>query len=277
MKNRLQGILIGLIIGIALCSMVFAEQITETISVIFDDYRLYIDGKEAVYSEDSKPMNYNGRIYVPLRFVAENMGKDVSWEEQTKSVYITKAYSEKFLLLPLDSISNEELMRSAATISKRLSMIGFSDVQYSITNGKIEFSAIENTLTKETLQSVSGKGVLLMQDKDGNTILERADLSRAYVCNDDLVSGIKQPYVEIELTDSGREKFSDATSRISFYANNENYIKVFLDNSLISMPYVYQKIDAKKIIINGVFTEASAKNLAAVLNSEPLFSGFVIE
>lgn len=277
MKNRLQGILIGLIIGIALCSMVFAEQITETISVIFDDYRLYIDGKEAVYSDDSKPMNYNGRIYVPLRFVSENMGKEVSWEEQTKSVYITKAFSEKFLLSPLDSISNEELMRSAATISARLSAIGISEIQYSISDGKIQFASATKALTKEILEEVSSKGVLLMKDKDGNVVLERADLARAYVCNDDLVSGTKQPYVEIELTDSGREKFANATAKISFYANNENYIKVLLDNSLISMPYVYQKIDAKKIIINGVFTEASAKNLAAVLNSEPLLSAFVIE
>lgn len=276
MKNKIQGILIGLVLGITLCSLVFAEQITETISVVFDDYRIYIEGKEAAYTEDVKPMNYNGRIYVPLRFISENMGKSVTWEEQTKSVYINKDYSEKFVLKADTTISNEELMRSAAVINSRLNAIGINEITYSVKDGKIEFAATSGTLSKEILSTVLGKGVLNLVDKSGSIVLERNDFSHAYVCNDDLVSGVKQPYVEIELTDLGRQKFAEATDRISFYANNENYIKVMLDNTLISMPYVYSKIDAKRIIINGAFTESSAKSLAATLNSEPLSCTFSI-
>lgn len=277
MKNRVQGILIGLILGITLCSIVFAEQITQTVSVVFDDYRIYIEGKEAVSTDENKPMNYNGRIYVPLRFVSENMGKSVEWEEQTKSVYISKAYSDKFLIAPDDSVSNEELMRSAAIINARLNAIGINEVRYSLKDGKIEFSATSGTLTNEILSSVLGKGVLTLKDKDGNTVLERSDFSHAYVCNDDLISGVKQPYVEIELTDIGRQKFAEATDRISYYSNNENYIKVMLDDSLISMPYVYKKIDAKKIIINGAFTESTVKSLVSMLNSEPLICEFTVK
>lgn len=31
---------------------------------------------------------YNGRTYVPLRSIAETLGKEVKWEGETKSIYI---------------------------------------------------------------------------------------------------------------------------------------------------------------------------------------------
>lgn len=278
MKNGLQGILIGLILGITLCSLVFAEQITETISVIFDDYRIYIDGKDASdCPPDQKPMNYNGRIYVPLRFVSEKMGKSVVWEGESKSVYIQNNYSEQFEITPSKSLSTEELMKSSAIINARLNASGINEIQYSLENGKIIFKGTKGTLTKEILEQFVTKGILTFLDKDGNTVLERYDLQSAYVCNDDLLSGTKQPYVELELTDSGREKFSSATERIATLEENGNYIKVMLDKTLISMPYVYQKIDAKKVVINGAFTESSAKNLASILNSDPLPCEFKVK
>lgn len=278
MKNRLQGILIGLILGIMLCSVAFAEQITETISVIFDDYRIYIDGKDASECPDGqKPMNYNGRIYVPLRYVSEQMGRKVSWEAETKSVYINKDYSEQFELAAKSQISKEELMRSAAVINERLKNAGYTEVIYSIDGSSIIFGATKGTLTKEILSEMLSEGIMTFKDKDGNVILDRADLNGAYVCNDDLLTGEKQFYIEIELTDSGKIKFAEATDRISFYANNENYIKVMLDKKLISAPFVYHKIESKKIVINGAFTETSAKALAATLNSEPLLCEFFVE
>ncbi|MBQ7039299.1 MAG: hypothetical protein IJN39_01915 [Clostridia bacterium] len=278
MKNRLQGILIGIVIGVVICSVAFADQITETISVVFDEYRLYIDGKDASsYPDDQKPMNYNGRIYVPLRYISEQMGRAVTWEPETKSIYINKAYGEQFEITPKTEISKEELMLSSAIINERLKMAGY-DVRYALSeNGTVVFSAEQGVLTKEILSYMLSPGVLTMQDKDGNVILERADLKAAYVCDDELLSGEKQVYVEIELTDSGKEKFSAATERISFYTDNENYIKVMLDKELISMPFVYQKIDAKKVIINGAFTKSSAASLAAVLNSTTLPCEFEVK
>lgn len=276
MKNRLQGILIGLILGITLCSVAFAEQIVQTISVVFDNYRIYIDGKDASnYPDDQKPLNYNGRIYVPLRYISEQMGKEVSWESESNSIYISKAYTTNFKAVPYGIVTKEDLMKAGAIVKDRLVSSGITEIRYSVETDGITFSSPEGVLKKSTLLDAVSQGSLTLQDKNGNVILNRDDLLAAYVCNDDLLGAGKQVYIEIQLTETGKQKFAEGTLLVSGYGNNENYIKVMLDEKLISMPYVYGKIDAQKIVINGSFTEESAKSLAAVLNSEVLPCTFI--
>lgn len=40
---------------------------------------------------DQPPISINGRTMVPLRFISETLGSDVSWNQQTKTVNISKA------------------------------------------------------------------------------------------------------------------------------------------------------------------------------------------
>ena len=47
---------------------------------------MYVDGAEMVL--DVEPILYNNRTYIPVRFVAESMGKNVGWDEETKTVII---------------------------------------------------------------------------------------------------------------------------------------------------------------------------------------------
>ena len=90
MFKRLQGLIVGLLIGTLLTgSFVFATPIQEAISVVYDNYKIFIDGADkSATPEDSKPFVYNGRTYVPLRYIAEAMGKKVSWDGETNSIYI---------------------------------------------------------------------------------------------------------------------------------------------------------------------------------------------
>lgn len=55
---------------------------------------LYIDGKIAYVNGEEKELDVpaaitDDRTFVPLRFVSENCGADVGWEDSTKSVFIT--------------------------------------------------------------------------------------------------------------------------------------------------------------------------------------------
>ena len=49
----------------------------------------YVDGKEMKL--DAAPVGYakNGRTYIPVRFIAENLGKKVLWDSGTRNIYIT--------------------------------------------------------------------------------------------------------------------------------------------------------------------------------------------
>ncbi len=95
MKKRLQGLIAGLLIGAILTSgMVFAKQATETISIIYDNIKILIDGKEYqpvdAKGNEVEPFIYNGTTYLPVRAVANAFNKAVYWDDEKKSVYLGK-------------------------------------------------------------------------------------------------------------------------------------------------------------------------------------------
>lgn len=90
-KDKVKGFMTGVIITLAASTMltVFANPIEQAINVVYDNYRIIIDGADkSNVPEDSKPFIYNGRTYVPLRYVGEAMSKKVLWDGDTKSIYI---------------------------------------------------------------------------------------------------------------------------------------------------------------------------------------------
>lgn len=58
------------------------------ISVSQDPINYYVDKVEKVPPEGQAGFNYQGTIYVPMRFIAESLGEEVTWDGKTKSVYI---------------------------------------------------------------------------------------------------------------------------------------------------------------------------------------------
>lgn len=90
-KEKVKGFLAGVIITLTASTMltVLANPIEQAINVVYDNYRIIIDGADkSDVPEDSKPFIYNGRTYVPLRYIGESMGKKVLWNGDTKSIYI---------------------------------------------------------------------------------------------------------------------------------------------------------------------------------------------
>lgn len=91
MKKRLQGLIVGVLIGAMVTSgVVFAKQASETINVIYDNIKILIDGKEYqptdVNGNTVEPFIYNGTTYLPVRAIANAFDKEVDWEAQTSTV-----------------------------------------------------------------------------------------------------------------------------------------------------------------------------------------------
>jgi len=83
MKQRLQGILIGLLIAsIAFGTInVLATTNTRTIDVV--------DGVRQDFAEDMLPFISDTRTFLPVRGIAYALGLDVEWDEDTSTVYLT--------------------------------------------------------------------------------------------------------------------------------------------------------------------------------------------
>ncbi|NMA03209.1 MAG: copper amine oxidase N-terminal domain-containing protein, partial [Clostridiales bacterium] len=69
-----------------------AKSIQESISVTYSDIKIVIDGIK-IDPKDAdgrtvEPFIYNGTTYLPVRAISESLGKQVGWDQDTKTVYI---------------------------------------------------------------------------------------------------------------------------------------------------------------------------------------------
>lgn len=91
-KEKTKGFLAGAVSATLITgaiATVFAAPVEQAINVVYDNYRIIIDGADKSNApDDSKPFVYNGRTFVPLRYIAESMGKKVLWDGDTSTIYI---------------------------------------------------------------------------------------------------------------------------------------------------------------------------------------------
>jgi hypothetical protein len=100
-KETLKGLLVGVILTVLLTSTVFAAGLN--IEVFYGTVkRIIIDGEDKTPTEEKdKPFVYNGTTYLPIRYVAESLGKSVEWDGSMGTIYIgerlDKSYKEVYL------------------------------------------------------------------------------------------------------------------------------------------------------------------------------------
>ncbi|MDR1328057.1 MAG: NPCBM/NEW2 domain-containing protein [Oscillospiraceae bacterium] len=92
MAKRLQGLLAGVIIGALLAGGTVLGASTQRLDAVFNSIKLFVDGREITPKDATgktvEPFMVNGTTYLPVRAVAEALGKQVSWDGATYSVYI---------------------------------------------------------------------------------------------------------------------------------------------------------------------------------------------
>ena len=101
-----------------------------------------------------------------------------------------------------------------------------------------------------------------------NIILEGKDVKSAeagYIT--DQATQKPQYIVSLELNDSGKEKFSEATTRLS---QTKGTISIWMDDTMISYPSVNEPITDGKAQISGQFEAEEAQALADKINSGAL-------
>ncbi|NLL05156.1 MAG: copper amine oxidase N-terminal domain-containing protein [Clostridiaceae bacterium] len=67
---------------------IFAYKMGSQMKLIIDNNIAMINGQEKIIGV--APKIVNGRTFVPLRFVSENAGANVVWDDSTRAIYITK-------------------------------------------------------------------------------------------------------------------------------------------------------------------------------------------
>ena len=120
-----------------------------------------------------------------------------------------------------------------------------------------EISMDENGNTiKKIPANETGQTVLM----DGSCI-ESAQAHYGSMSNGSMPEG----YVEIIMTEEGRKRFEDITREY-----RDKVVSIWLDDEMISAPYVNAVISDGKAVISGNLTSESAKELAEKINSGSL-------
>ena len=93
LKKTLKGYLIEVLSTVMLLGCVcYAASNTKTIEALYNNIKIYVDGVKIDPKDANgntvEPFIYNGTTYLPVRAVGEAIGKTVTWDGATQSVYL---------------------------------------------------------------------------------------------------------------------------------------------------------------------------------------------
>lgn len=94
MKKILFGLVLGIMLGAGSSVWAAGESIVQAVKAAVS---LHFNGEEAVLPSEYEVLNYNGHVYVPLRYMAEQMGAVVSYDERSGSVSVLANKAEPLL------------------------------------------------------------------------------------------------------------------------------------------------------------------------------------
>ena len=181
MKKRLQGFIVGAISGIVLTSgIAIASNTTTLYDVMTSGIKIFVDGQKInpkdVNGNKVEPFIYNGTTYLPVRAVADALGKAVYWDGPNYTVYLGQAPYD--LEYPTVQLENMTSIANKPTISDQLTdnygnnynraIWNFGGVQYEyLLNMKYaKFKGVLYIPQGET----SNESVILSIIADGKTI-----------------------------------------------------------------------------------------------------------
>ena len=162
-----------------------------------------------------------------------------------------------------DQVSKENLEKTKNQLELRVNKIGVSETVVSTEGEKrirVDIPGVYNS--SEIVDSLSKTGELTFKSPDGDVLLTGQDIEKASVTFDSTTS---KPQVSLEMNESGKTKFAEATAK---YLNQK--ISIYMDDQELSSPTVETTINDGKAVITGSYTSESAKKLAGLINSGAL-------
>ena len=98
-KDKVMGFISGALVMGLLSATVFAAPLEKKISAVYDDIKIYVDGVLVLPKDANgnvvEPFVSEGTTYLPVRAVGQALAKEVSWDGETKSVYVGKKPENK--------------------------------------------------------------------------------------------------------------------------------------------------------------------------------------
>lgn len=95
MKRYFYSFILGLMIGVLILGALTVYANDSTMIEVYYVIKDIVINKVSKMPENDKPFAYQGRTYVPLRYIAEELGYSVDWDYETASVLIGEVEDKK--------------------------------------------------------------------------------------------------------------------------------------------------------------------------------------
>ena len=167
---------------------------------------------------------------------------------------------------------SRDMETAQSMIRQRLTNKGFTEATVALSgDNRISVEIPQITNPEEAVQTLGSTAQLVFMDADGKEWLTGTDIKRATAMYGQPTGAelTDEHYVQIEFTDEGTQKFSEATASIAARKNTDgmNFLAIVMDNQAISTPMVENQLTQSTCVISGGnFTAESAKELADLIN-----------
>ncbi|MBA2940180.1 hypothetical protein HZF08_17840 [Paenibacillus sp. CGMCC 1.16610] len=183
----MKKILFGFIIGVLLFSSVQAYAAGGTmIEAYYTIKGIFNNNEKVVFPEDSSPFIYNGTTYVPLRTMAEIMGKEVKWDPEHQYVIMNKNAEEA--CVPTEG-NNPKLIRNICISDRNVKLpdnVYFDGTLLSL-KGKETYLPALVLKKDESFLVISPKSGIVIDQKTAPNDLNAFDFLKPYIVGYDLV------------------------------------------------------------------------------------------
>ena len=167
---------------------------------------------------------------------------------------------------------SSDMETAQSMIRQRLTNKGFTEATVALSgDNRISVEIPQITNPEEAVQTLGSTAQLVFMDADGKEWLTGTDIKRATAMYGQPTGAelTDEHYVQIEFTDEGTQKFSEATASIAARKNTDgmNFLAIVMDDQAISTPMVENQLTQSTCVISGGnFTAESAKELADLIN-----------
>ncbi len=159
-----------------------------------------------------------------------------------------------------------EMVSAQSLIQKRLDEKGYTEAEVAPSGTNrlmVDIPGVDNA--EDAVNTIGQTARLTFVDGNGIELLSGEDVADASeeIQTNDL--GVASWVVKLKFNQAGQSKFAEATGN-----NVGNPLVIMLDDTVISAPIVNQKIISDTAVIDGGFTQESAKELASLIKSGSL-------
>ncbi len=175
----------------------------------------------------------------------------------------------------LGKVTDADMDTVVSIMTGRLTSAGYTEaiVTPMKDNKRVQIEIPEVKDLDEARNLLGNIGELSFMSSDGKIIMTGSDIKAASMQYGQVsdASLTSEYFVSVTLKTDAVQKFATATEEAAKLINEGgNFIAILLDNELVSMPYVQEKLTTEDVVITGNFDKASATYLASVIASGQL-------